>query len=126
MSAAGNVGAFTLTNPFLGPSATVPITAQDSSDGGGALSGLADIFSSVGTAITGVYRAVNPPTTGQLVYNPNTGQYVPAGIPQNVQPGQIVYGPQGYTQVPGTIAGINPSMLLLLGAGILLVVLLKR
>lgn len=102
-------------------------SANDSSDGGGALSGLSDIFSSVGTAISSVYRTVNPPKPGSLVLNPATGQYVPAGVPQTLPPGTSVYNPAtGTYQTPGTTLGLTPNMLLLIGGAILLVVLLKR
>jgi hypothetical protein len=64
---------------YVGPTGS-PITALSASEGGGALSGLADIFQSVSTGIASVYRTVNPPQQGTLVFNPATGQYAPAGV----------------------------------------------
>jgi hypothetical protein len=61
---------------YVGPTG---VTAVSTAGGGGALSGLADIFQAVGSSITNVYRAVNPPSPGQLVYNPQSGTYLPAG-----------------------------------------------
>jgi hypothetical protein len=52
-----------------------------SSDGGGNsnwLSGLTDFFSSAGTAITNVTRALSPPKAGTTLFNPQTG--LPYGI----------------------------------------------
>lgn len=88
-------------------------TAADSSGGGSVLSGIADIFGSISTGITNVYRTVNPPTPvnipGQLggyIYNPTTGQYQSAV--QGVQP-------------------INSQMLLLfLGIGVVLLIVLRK
>lgn len=103
-------------------------TINDSSDGGGALSGLSDIFSSVGTAISSIYRTVNTPKPGQLVLDPATGRYVPAGIQTTVAPGQAIYNAATgqYVTAPGTIGGVSGNTLLLIGAAVLLVVLLKR
>lgn len=64
--------------PTSGPSTS---TASDTST----LAGLSDMFNAVGTAIGKSVTALNPakPTTlpgqvGSYVYNPQTGQYVPA------------------------------------------------
>lgn len=66
----------------------LPSTALVTADGGNAsnaLSGVADIFGSVGTAFSKVFGSMNPakPTqlpgqVGSYVYNPGTGQYMPA------------------------------------------------
>lgn len=93
--------------------ATSPDTsAADTSGGGGWLSGLQGVFQAAGTAITTVYRTINPPTptqvpSGGVIYNPKTGNYQPA-----VQ------------QPPGTT--ISTNTLLLIGVGVLAVVLLMR
>ena len=97
------------------PSSSVVVTA-DGGGGGtqGALSGVADIFSAAGSAVTGVLRGLTPqkPTTlpgqvGAYVYNPQTGQYMPA--------------------VQGT-AATSQSMLLLFGfaAVVVLLVFMKH
>lgn len=89
--------------------ASAQTTAADTSGGGGWLSGLTNVFGSVATAFTNVYRTVNPPTPiqappGGVIYNPQTGTYVPA--------------------VPSV--GISSGTLLLAGLGLLVVVLLVR
>lgn len=116
------------STPDFGASLDSGATVADSSGGGMALSGLSDIFSSVGTVFNSVYKTLNPPTPGQLVLNPQTGQYVPAGIPQTLAPGAAVYNPATgqYVTAPGTVAGISGNTLLLVGAAVLLIVLLKR
>jgi len=96
---------------YSGPDSTGDTTVADTGGGGGWMSGLGDIFSSVGTAITSVYRTVNPPqpTTipqGGVIFNPKTGTYQPA------------------VQQPSL--GISSNMLLLVGAAIVVVLLLRR
>jgi len=102
-------------DPSTGSYATDPsvvdASGSDSSVGSGFdWSGLGDIFSSIGTAVSGTYRQVNAPTgptvvrPGTVVYNPNTGQVVGGGF-----------------------AGLGSnSLVLLAGAAILLVLLLRK
>lgn len=85
-------------------------TVADASSGGVGLSGLSDVFSTIGSTISSVYRTVNPPTIGTQVYNPVTRTYQPVGA---MTPAQ-------------NIGGISTSNLLLLGGGLLVVVLLLR
>ncbi len=88
-------------------------TAADSGGGGGWLSGLSGLFSSVGTAITQTYQAVNRPTTpvpvtaGGTYYNPQTGSF------------QTISG-------IGTQLGGSSGILLLLGFGLIAILLLRR
>lgn len=79
-------------------------TVADSSGGGGWASGLTDLFSAATSAFTNVYRTVSPPRSGQLVLDPHSGQYIPAGT--------IVH-------TTGPLAGVNSNTLLLIGAGLL-------
>ena len=84
-------------------------TVADSGGNGGALSGLANIFSSIGTAVTNVYRAVNPQS---LVTTPS-------GAVINPATGQVIQGPT-------TVGGFSSNTVLLIGAAIIAIVLLKR
>lgn len=98
------------STPVLAPQPTI----ADSS-GSFSLSGLTNLFSAVGTSISNVYHSVNPPSTGTLVFNPNTGTYQPAGA-QTPAPGTVL----------STLAVQPSTLLLLVGAGLLVVVLLMR
>lgn len=86
-------------------------TVADSSDGGGWASGLTDLFSVATSAFTNVYRTVNPPKTGQMVLDPRSGQYIPAGTVMHTT---------------GPLAGVNTNTLLLVGAALLAVVLIGK
>jgi hypothetical protein len=77
----------------------------------GILSGLSDLFSSVGTAVAQDYRAVQTPTVvgpknAGVVYNPSTGQYT------------SVYGVAGQSTLM--------PLLLLLGIGVALYVVFHK
>lgn len=103
----------------LDPS-TVPADsgADISAGSSGWLSGLGGVFTSIGTAVSNTYRAVTTPTMPQApVYNPQTGAYTVF----NPTTGQY-----SVTPAPQNIAGINPNTLILIGAAVLLVVLLRR
>jgi hypothetical protein len=114
----GNVGSLTLENPFTTTPTDASAASTDVSGDTSWLSGLAGIFSSVGTAIGSTYRAINTPTTPIApVYNPATGTY------QVFNPSTGQYSVQ---PAPTTIAGISPNTLLLIGGAILLIVLLKK
>lgn len=77
----------------------VPDTSLASGSGTGSsstsswLSGI----SSVGTAITNVFRAINPPRAGTTLYNPATG------LPYGVNPATGLPYPQTQTQSLGTL-----------------------
>lgn len=81
--------------------------------GSSAISGLAGLFDVIGTAATQVYRAVNPVTPQQAQaypgyrYNPATGQYAP--VP-----------------TVGTTLASNSGLILLVGAGLVAILLLRR
>lgn len=72
-------------------------TIADTSGGGGWLSGLVGVFSTIGTTFTNVYRTVNPPkpTTvppGGAVYDPSSGQYRPAvAQPTTISPNTLLW-----------------------------------
>ena len=96
------------------PSPTPPVGAGNvvQTQGGSNFAGLGDVFNAVGTSIGAVVKALNPqkPTTlpgtvGAYVYNPQTGQYVPA--------------------VQGTSAVSTSSLVLVLGIGLILVLALR-
>ena len=102
-------GAFTVTSGTPAPAQTVtptigsPTTVQ-AAGSGGTLAGITGMFSSLGT---GIVNALTRPTTvstpqGTMVYNPSTGTYT-------------TY--QGATAQ----AALNPMILLVLGAAVLLV-----
>jgi hypothetical protein len=72
------------TPPPPPPNAAL-VTADGGGGSTGALSGVADIFTATGNAITGVFKTLSPSRpislpgqVGSYVYNPQTGQYMPA------------------------------------------------
>ena len=93
------------------PTSSPTVTPQTASGGGNLFAGLSEMFSAVGSGIGHAYTAINPtaarPTTlpgqvGSYVYNPATGQYLPA--------------------VQGATPVASSSMMLLLGLGLIALV----
>jgi hypothetical protein len=75
MFSAGDVPSSGISSTLIGP------TVADGGGGGGNsswISGLGGFLGSVGTAVTNITRAVNPPKAGTPLYNPATG--LPYGI----------------------------------------------
>jgi hypothetical protein len=103
-----------VVEPDFVPDDSGDMTIADTGDGGSSISGLAGIFESVGTSITSILRTTSSPAPGQLVYNPVTGTYQPAGAMTPIRSST----PLGL--------GIQPSTLLLLAAGVLVIVLVTR
>lgn len=85
-------------------------TAVDASSGGIGLSGMQDLFSTIGSTFSSIYRTVNPPTVGTQVWNPTTRTYQPVGAMTPTQ----------------NIGGVSTQSLLLLGGAALLLVLVLR
>jgi hypothetical protein len=83
-------------------------TVADTGGGGGWLSGISDLFSTVGTVYTNVSRANNPPPRGSVLYNPQTG------LPYTQQ------------QLAGTNSIETSELLLILGGAALLLFALKK
>ena len=72
---AGDVPSSGISDTLIGP------TVADGGAGGGNsswISGLGGFLGSIGTAVTNITRAVNPPKPGTPLYNPATG--LPYGI----------------------------------------------
>lgn len=97
---------------YSGPSSSSSVSASDSTGDQGVLSGLSDIFSSVGAAVSSGIKASNAPMgpiatpQGTLVYNPATGTY--------------------QSSVGITAQSTMTPLLLLLGLGIVAYILMKK
>lgn len=98
---------------MYGPPSPVSLNSGDVSMTGnsGFMSDISNLVRSFGSAAVGIMGAVSPPKPGQLIYNPATGTYQPAGAMTSRQTASI----------GGTFS--NPIVLI---AGLALLVLLLK
>lgn len=86
-----------LNNPLGAPVPTDTSTSGGSGTGASGSSSWLSGISGIGTAITNIFRAINPPRAGTPLYNPATG------LPYGVNPATGLPYPQRQTQTMGTL-----------------------